>query len=134
MCSSRMLAAQAFIASDYPFITRPSPDTLIVAISQSGETADVLQALRASEGCRKIALTNIVGSTITTLADEVVYLNAGPEAGVAATKTFTSQLAVIFRMFYPKDRLSGLSTLISGMLETENDVKRIAQKLAGKAP
>lgn len=125
-------AAQAFIASDYPLIARPGQKTLIVAISQSGETADVLQALRYAKDSRKIALTNTVGSTITSLADCVVFLNAGPEVGVAATKTFTAQLAVIYKMFYGKERLAGLSGLIGMMLERENEIKAIAQKIAGK--
>ncbi len=123
--------AQAFIASDYPFIAKPSGETLIVAISQSGETADVLQAVRFAKGCQVLALTNIVGSTITGLAAKVVYLNAGPEVGVAATKTFTSQLAVIFKIMYGKERLAGLSALVEKMLESENEVKKIAQRLAG---
>jgi glucosamine--fructose-6-phosphate aminotransferase (isomerizing) len=125
-------AAQAFIASDYPLIAKPDERTLIVAISQSGETADVLQALRYAKSSRKVALTNVVGSTITTVADTVVYLNAGPEIGVAATKTFTAQLGVIYKIMYGKERLKGLSQLIGQMLELENDIKTVAAKLAGK--
>ncbi len=132
LLQSRGKNAQAFIASDYPFVAAPSAGTLVVAISQSGETADVLQAIRFAKGCKVLSLTNIVGSTITGLSDHVVYLNAGPEVGVAATKTFTSQLAVIFKMLYGKERLQGLSGLIDRMLSTENEVKSIAQKLAGK--
>ncbi len=125
-------AAQAFIASDYPFIAKPDAKTLVVAISQSGETADVLQALRYAKDSRKLALTNVVGSTITTVADTVVYLNAGPEIGVAATKTFTSQLGVIYKMVYGKERLKGLSALIEKMLGLDNEIKAVAAKLAGK--
>jgi len=124
--------AQAYIASDYPFIAKPDSKTLLIAISQSGETADVLQALRFGKGCKKMAITNVVGSTITTLADSVVYLNAGPEVGVAATKTFTAQLAVIYKIFYGKEKLKTLSGLIGAMLEHDNEIKMIAQKIAGK--
>ncbi|MCI0503462.1 glutamine--fructose-6-phosphate transaminase (isomerizing) [Candidatus Micrarchaeota archaeon] len=124
--------AQAYIASDYPYIAKPDKKTLVIAISQSGETADVLQALRFAEGCRKIAITNVVGSTVTALADCVVFLNAGPEVGVAATKTFTSQLAVIYKLFYDKERLKPLSGLIGAMLEHDNEIKAVAQKIAGK--
>ena len=123
--------AQAFIASDYPLIIKPDKSTLIIAISQSGETADVLMALRYAKECKKIAMTNVVGSTITTLVNSVVYLNAGPEIGVAATKTFTAQLAVIYKLFYAKEDLDALSGIIGKMLETENEIKRIAQKIAG---
>lgn len=124
--------AQAFIASDYPFVAKPDRKTLIVAISQSGETADVLQAMRYAEKSRKIALTNTVGSTITRISDTTVYLNAGPEIGVAATKTFTAQLAVISKLIYGKEKLDKLSETIGEMLEAENHVKEIAAKLAGK--
>jgi glutamine---fructose-6-phosphate transaminase (isomerizing) len=124
--------AQAYIASDYPFIAKPDKKTLLIAISQSGETADVLQALRYGGGCKKIAITNVVGSTITTLADCVVFLNAGPEVGVAATKTFTAQLAVIYKLFYGKEKLKGLSGLIEAMLGHDGEIKSIAQKIAGR--
>jgi glutamine---fructose-6-phosphate transaminase (isomerizing) len=123
--------AQAFIASDYPFIAKPGADTLIVAISQSGETADVLQALRFGKACRKIVVTNVVGSTITTLADTVILMNAGPEVGVAATKTFTSTLAVVYRLFHEKAELKALPALIGAMLAQEDDIRKIARRIAG---
>ena len=125
-------SAQAYIASDYPFIARPGRDTLLIAISQSGETADVLQALRHARDSKKIAITNIVGSTITGLADEVVLLNAGPEMGVAATKTFTSQLAIVCKLVLGPEKLSGAARLIGEMAEKEGQVKEIAQRLAPK--
>src|SRR5208283_1031899 len=132
LLSANGKAAQAFIASDYQFIAKPDKDTLIVAITQSGETADVLQALRYAGSSPKIAITNTVGSSVTRLADCTVFMNSGPEIGVAATKTFTSQLAIIFKLVYGKERLSKLSDVIGAMLDKENEVKEIAQKLAGK--
>jgi glucosamine--fructose-6-phosphate aminotransferase (isomerizing) len=132
LLSERGKVSQAYIASDYQFVGNPGDKTLIIAISQSGETADVLQALRYAERSKKIAITNTVGSTITRISDNTVYLNAGPEVGVAATKTFTAQLAVILKLIYGKEKLAGLSELIEGMLGTENHVKEIAAKLAGK--
>jgi len=125
-------AAQAFVASDYPFIARPDKKTLIIGISQSGETADVLQAFRYAEKITKICLVNTVGSSITRLSDCVVTLNAGPEVGVAATKTFTSTLAVIFKLVYGKKPLEPLSGLITAMLAQENRIKELAQMLAPK--
>jgi glucosamine--fructose-6-phosphate aminotransferase (isomerizing) len=76
--------------ADYPF----QPGTLTVAISQSGETADTLAAARKAreEGSRILAVTNARGSTLAREADQVVYMRSGPERGVAATKTYTSQL------------------------------------------
>jgi glucosamine--fructose-6-phosphate aminotransferase (isomerizing) len=124
--------AQAFVASDYPFIAKPDEKTLVIGISQSGETADVLQAFRYAKKSRKIALVNTMGSTITTLSDCVVYLNAGPEVGVAATKTFTSTLAVIFKIIYGKQSLAGVSRLIEAMLAQENEIRKLAQLLALK--
>ncbi|MBU0527520.1 glutamine--fructose-6-phosphate transaminase (isomerizing) [Candidatus Micrarchaeota archaeon] len=119
----------AFIASDYPFVAKPDEKTLIIAISQSGETADILQALRFAKNSSKIAITNTVESTITRICDITVYLNSGPEIGVAATKTFTSQLAVIFKL--AREKPVGLSAIIEKMIEKENEIKAIAAKLAG---
>ena len=71
--------------------------TLVLAITQSGETADTLAAAREARrrGVRVLALTNVHGSTITREADGVIYTQAGPEIGVAATKTFLAQMAVV---------------------------------------
>src|SRR5437899_1488069 len=70
------------------------PGTLTIAISQSGETADTVEALRAAKaaGSRVVGIVNVVGSTIAREADGGIYLHAGPEVGVASTKAFTSQL------------------------------------------
>jgi len=71
--------------------------TLVVAITQSGETADTLAGVREARerGAKVIAITNVVGSRITREADGIVYTHAGPEIGVAATKTFTAQIAAL---------------------------------------
>ncbi len=76
----------------------PDPEgTLVIAVTQSGETADTLGALRAAReaGARTLALTNVVGSTIAREAQDVLYIRAGPEIGVAATKTFSSQVVML---------------------------------------
>ena len=67
---------------------------LFVAITQSGETIDTLAAIREakSKGAKVMAITNVVGSTIARESDSVIYTHAGPEIGVCATKTFTSQI------------------------------------------
>jgi glucosamine--fructose-6-phosphate aminotransferase (isomerizing) len=124
--------AQAFIASDYPFIARPDEKALIIGVSQSGETADLLQAFRFASKSKKIALVNTMDSTITRLSDCVVYLNAGPEVGVAATKTFTSTLAVMLKIVHGKEKLEALPGIIEKMLAQENAIKRLAQMLAPK--
>ncbi len=84
------------IASEYDFDGGRDPwRTLVVAITQSGETADTLSALREATraGAKTLAVTNTLGSTVTRDADDTVFIRAGPEIGVAATKTFVSQVA-----------------------------------------
>ncbi|MGQ4891847.1 MAG: glutamine--fructose-6-phosphate transaminase (isomerizing) [Candidatus Njordarchaeia archaeon] len=96
--------AQAIISSE--FIDKVgksvSKDTFVIGVSQSGETADTLTALKYAKekGALIGALTNVMGSAITRLADKVLYLNAGPEIGVAATKTYTSQIVVLTLLSY----------------------------------
>ena len=72
-------------------------ETLVVAITQSGETADTLAGVREARerGAKVIAITNVVGSRVTRESDGVIYTHAGPEIGVAATKTFTAQIAAL---------------------------------------
>jgi glucosamine--fructose-6-phosphate aminotransferase (isomerizing) len=89
--------AQAFLASEYVTSPPPAGDALVVGVTQSGETADTLSALREARqrGARTLALTNVVGSTVARECDHVLYIRAGPEIGVAASKTFASQLAAL---------------------------------------
>ncbi|KTG08960.1 glutamine--fructose-6-phosphate aminotransferase [Haloprofundus marisrubri] len=88
------IPAQAFLASEYATGVPPLGDSLVVGITQSGETADTLSALREARarGARTLAVTNVVGSTAARECDYALYIRAGPEIGVAATKTFSSQL------------------------------------------
>jgi glucosamine--fructose-6-phosphate aminotransferase (isomerizing) len=91
------IPAQAFLASEYVTATPPAGDALVVGVTQSGETADTLSALREARGrgARTLALTNVVGSTVARECDHTLYIRAGPEIGVAASKTFASQLAAL---------------------------------------
>ncbi len=85
-------------ASEYRYRPRlHHPGTLAIAISQSGETADTLEAMRAARaaGCRVVGVVNTVGSTIARESDGGIYLHAGPEIGVASTKAFTSQITAL---------------------------------------
>ena len=72
-------------------------DTLVIVISQSGETADTIAALKECKerGARTLAIVNVVGSTVAKLADDVLYTGAGPEIAVATTKGYTTQVAVL---------------------------------------
>ncbi len=87
-----------YIASEFQY-SNPvlGEDTLTIFISQSGETMDTLKSLRFARehGSKTLAIVNIVGSTIARESDHVIYIRAGPEIGVAATKTFTGQLTVL---------------------------------------
>ncbi|HXI33080.1 MAG TPA: glutamine--fructose-6-phosphate transaminase (isomerizing) [Gemmatimonadales bacterium] len=87
--------------------------TLVVGISQSGETADTLAALREAKrrGARTLGLVNVVGSTIAREVDGGIYLHAGPEIGVASTKAFTSQIAALALLTLQMGRLRSLSIL-----------------------
>jgi glucosamine--fructose-6-phosphate aminotransferase (isomerizing) len=85
------------------------PGTISISISQSGETADTLWAMREAKqlGATAIGIVNTVGSTIARETDAGVYLHAGPEIGVASTKAFTSQVAVLAMMTVHLGRLRG---------------------------
>ncbi len=91
--------AEADIASEFryrnPLINKK---TLVIILSQSGETADTLAALRLAKekGAKVISIVNVVGSSIARESDEVIYTWAGPEIAVASTKAFTTQLSVIY--------------------------------------
>jgi glucosamine--fructose-6-phosphate aminotransferase (isomerizing) len=88
----------ATVARAGEYATNPMPvgdDTLVIGVTQSGETADTLESLRraSSAGARTLAVTNVVGSTAARECDDALFIRAGPEIGVAATKTFSSQVA-----------------------------------------
>ncbi|MCK5759859.1 MAG: glutamine--fructose-6-phosphate transaminase (isomerizing), partial [Candidatus Delongbacteria bacterium] len=119
--------------------------TIVIAISQSGETADTLAALKEAKrkGAYTIGLCNVVGSTISKVTDAGVYLHAGPEIGVASTKAFTSQvmtLALItvdiarhknmsFREGYKiVKEMKLLPTLVNSILDNAEAIKKIALK------
>ncbi|MDD1773208.1 MAG: glutamine--fructose-6-phosphate transaminase (isomerizing) [Methanomassiliicoccales archaeon] len=86
------------LASEYRYSPGTKEFPLVVLVSQSGETADTLAAAREARrrGCKTYAITNVVGSTITREVDEVFYTRAGPEIGVAATKTYLTQLIALY--------------------------------------
>jgi glucosamine--fructose-6-phosphate aminotransferase (isomerizing) len=85
------------------------PDTLVVALSQSGETADTLGAAKAAKlrGAPVVAISNVVGSALAREAHGVVYTHAGPEIGVASTKTFTATLTALYLLALHLGRVRG---------------------------
>jgi glucosamine--fructose-6-phosphate aminotransferase (isomerizing) len=122
------------------------PGSVVLVITQSGETVDTLAAMEAARerGMQSIALVNAVGSQAARLADGVVYLNAGPEIGVASTKAFTSQVVAAYllaiylgqvRQTLSEERrhellrsLAQLPNLVGQMLADGNDYERIAAR------
>lgn len=93
------IPAEADYASEFRYRNPvPQPDTLYVVITQSGETADTIAAQRQIRemGMKILAITNVVGSMTTRIADGVLYTRAGPEIGVASTKAFVTQLAAVY--------------------------------------
>ncbi|KAI9744744.1 MAG: glutamine--fructose-6-phosphate transaminase (isomerizing) [Claussenomyces sp. TS43310] len=121
------------LASD--FLDRQAPvfrDDTCVFVSQSGETADSLMALRYALGCGAltVGLVNVVGSSISLLTHCGVHLNAGPEIGVASTKAYTSQLValIMFSLSLSEDRASKLdrrNEIIDGLAKISNQFKEI---------
>ena len=118
-----------------------------IAISQSGETADTLEALRVARaaGSRVLGIVNVVGSTIARESDGGIYLHAGPEIGVASTKAFTSQIVALLLLGLYLGRQRGLSAdegrelvcqlaalpgLVTRALALEPEVKALAQRYA----
>ncbi|PYP16386.1 MAG: glutamine--fructose-6-phosphate transaminase (isomerizing) [Gemmatimonadetes bacterium] len=123
------------------------PGTLTIAISQSGETADTLEALRVAKGAGStvVGIVNVVGSTIARESDGGIYLHAGPEVGVASTKAFTSQLValVLLGLYLGRQRglaaeegrrlveqLAALPDLVARALELEGEVAQLAERYA----
>ena len=139
------------VASEYryrnPILT---PRTLVVVVSQSGETADTLAALREAKkaGSRVLAITNVVGSTVAREADDVFITQAGPEIAVASTKAYTSQLIAIYllglylawirgtrseaELAEVVEHLEGLPELAERTLQLEGAVRLLAAEIAKK--
>ena len=86
------------LSSEYRYFGIKRESSIVIAITQSGETLDTLAALKEAKnsGCKTLVITNVIGSTATRIADGYILLQSGPEIGVAATKTFTAQVLVQF--------------------------------------
>ena len=124
--------------------------TAVIAISQSGETADTLAAIREAKekGALVLGIVNVVGSTIARETDAGVYCHAGPEISVASTKAFTSQLAILSLLTLYLGRQRGLSLVMGKRIAKEleqipkymervlaqaKDIKKLAKKYAKQA-
>ncbi len=125
-----------------------SPDTLVIAISQSGETADTLAGVREARarGLKVLSIVNVPGSTIARESDGVIYTNAGPEIGVASTKAHTAQLCALYllslhlgalhgaideaRMARRLSKLNEVSGLMAQILKDDSEIQRVAEFVA----
>ncbi|MFH1785093.1 MAG: glutamine--fructose-6-phosphate transaminase (isomerizing) [Candidatus Micrarchaeota archaeon] len=109
-------------------------DDLMFVISQSGETADTLAALRLAKekGARVVSIVNVVNSTIARESDSVIYTRAGPEIGVASTKAYLAQLVILYKiaekMGGKKLGLDKLPSAIKEILSNREKIKEIAKK------
>jgi len=122
------------------------PGTLVIGISQSGETRDTIQAMQLAreKGARTVAITNMMGSQITREVDSVLYTRTGLEVGVAASKTFTAQMALLFliglklaqcRSTLPEDEVEfildevyDLPNKMQRFLDGDHPIEEIAQR------
>ena len=105
--------------------------TLLIVISQSGETADTIAAMKEckARGARTLAIVNVVGSTVATLADDTVYTWAGPEIAVATTKGFTTQVAVLYLLaMHFADKLGRLQEKEAHLLKVLESLPRKIQQ------
>jgi glutamine---fructose-6-phosphate transaminase (isomerizing) len=127
------------------------PGTLVIGISQSGETRDTIQAMKLARahGARTVAITNMMGSQITREVDSVLYTRTGLEVGVAASKTFTAQTALLFliglklaqcRQTLPEaevqfilDELYDLPEKMQRFLQGDHPIEEIAQRFHDRA-
>ncbi|WP_455645100.1 glutamine--fructose-6-phosphate transaminase (isomerizing) [Methanosphaera sp.] len=131
------IPTEVILASEFEYFHKILDDhTLVIFITQSGETADTIKALKiAKEKSETLAIVNVVGSSITREADHVIYTRAGPEIGVAATKTYLSQLICIYLLVAHMgedqellNKLDTISDLSEELLTREEQIKEIAKK------
>ena len=135
-------------SSEYRFFGKNYSKSLVIAITQSGETLDTLAALKEARknGATTLTITNIIGSSATRVADGYLLMQSGPEIGVAATKTFTSQIILMelislyLSLRYDQigtddfhhhiQQMKKLPRNIRKILDTIDDIKKVAKKLS----
>ena len=96
------IPVEVYYASEYRYRPEVKEEPLVILITQSGETADTIAAAKIAKyrGYRTIGITNVLGSSITNYVDNIIYTSAGPEIGVAATKTFITQIIAIYYLIF----------------------------------
>jgi glutamine---fructose-6-phosphate transaminase (isomerizing) len=118
------------------------PETLVIAVSQSGETIDVLDAVKTAreKGCHIVSIVNVMGSSLTQISHRTLLLNSGPEISVLSTKTYTAQLALLSLLAYSLagryeegvQKLKFLWNIVYNLTAatTRNRIKELATRLA----
>lgn len=131
-------------ASEFNYHNIPISRSIVIGITQSGETADTLEALRKAKrlGAKTVAITNVLGSSVTRIVDHVLYTRAGPEISVCATKTFIAQLIVLYLMALKLSKmpineirdfimkLKMLPEKVQRILDEEGKIRVIGERLA----
>ncbi len=119
---------EVFVGSEYAESAVVRPGTLVIAVSQSGETIDTMMAVRhaRTHKAKVLAVTNVVGSSLSRGSDANIYINAGPEVGVVATKTFTSQVAVLTKLALA---VAGRKIVVNGFAKKVKDVLALGKKM-----
>lgn len=138
------LGHDVIMASEFHYFSDSiDKNTLVIAVSQSGETADVTQGVRRAKenGATVFSAVNVVGSSLARMSDRVLYLNCGPEIGVAATKSYISQLVIFYLLGFAMvnkleegvEKITAISSLIEGnSRDKQESVAGLAHKLKNK--
>jgi len=133
------------LASEFNYYGQTLAKTMAIAITQSGETADILKAIKKLQevGCRVLAITNVVDSSASRIANQTIYTRAGPEISVAATKSFMAQLMVLYWLVMSYSRadvrklanmlmaIRQLPSKVQQVLDNEDRIKEHSKYLAG---
>ncbi|MBN1792154.1 glutamine--fructose-6-phosphate transaminase (isomerizing) [Candidatus Woesearchaeota archaeon] len=129
------IEAQTLIASEFKHYANVDADTLVIAISQSGETMDVIDALKYAQEkkAKVVSLVNVPYSTIQRMSALSLSIMAGQEVAVASTKAFVNQAALLLRLaqeFGYKANLANLAEKIKGLIAQKDEIRRIAKDMS----
>ena len=135
------------LASEYRYYGNYNKNSLIIGVTQSGETLDTIAALKKAKhhGCKTLVVTNVIGSSATRIADGFILTQSGPEIGVAATKTFTAQVLVLLlialklgvfnktigadSLYQLIQSLKKLPRVVQHVLDQSDHIKKVAEQL-----
>jgi glucosamine--fructose-6-phosphate aminotransferase (isomerizing) len=131
---------EVVMASEFQYFSESiDRNTLVIAVSQSGETADVMEGVKKAKahGAKILSIVNVADSSLARLADYVIYTNCGPEIGVAATKSFTNQLVIFYllafammnRLEEATEKMKEIADIVGEEIEKNHrHIKEIAEK------